>query len=103
VNHTNLTLNHKILTRGSVLDALDLCGAYFQCATGYYYGYYYLASITTTAMGCLPCLWPEKTQSEWVAVSHGLTFGDAYSCLAFARRSQWCCGSEPECCLRVDL
>ncbi len=76
VNHTNLTLSHKALTRGGVLDAPELCGAYFQCATGYY-----MASVTTTAMGCLPCQWPEKTQSEWVALSHGLTFGDAYSCL----------------------
>ena len=76
VNHTAMALSHQVLTRGGVLDAPGLCGAYFQCAVGYY-----LASVNATAMGCLPCQWPEASQAAWAAVSHGLTFGDAYSCL----------------------
>ena len=75
VNSTDLRVSHKRLTRGGILDAPDLCAAYFQCDVGYY-----LFQSSTRVLSCIPCVFPEAVQSSWVFVSRGLTFGDAYSC-----------------------
>ena len=56
------------------MDAPELCEAYFQCERGYYL-------TSTTGLTCEACLFPEARPTEWVALSQGLTFGDAYSCM----------------------
>lgn len=71
-----LAREHRSLTRGGVLDAPDLCSAYFECDVGYY-----LATLVTGALACLPCEFPEPSAAGRAFLSRGLTFGDRYSCL----------------------
>ena len=77
INATALAQSNKVLTRGGVLDAPELCGAYFDCAAGYYLD----GAGDQTQLVCRRCLLPEASASQWDVWSHGLTFGDAYSCL----------------------
>lgn len=77
VNKTLLSEGHRRLTRGGVLDAPELCDAYFQCGVGYFLN----SSASSTSITCEPCQWPEPSQVGYEAVSHGLTFGDKFSCV----------------------
>ena len=77
VNKTLLSAGHRRLTRGGVLDAPDLCDAYFQCGLGYYL----TSSALSTSIACEPCEWPESSQAGYEPMSHGLTFGDRFSCV----------------------
>lgn len=79
VNQTLLDAGHRRLTRGGVLDAPDLCAAYFECDVGYYL----TSSANQTSVTCEKCAFPEpdSSQSGFEAISHGLTFGDRYGCL----------------------
>ena len=77
INATTLAQQHMVLTRGGVIGAPQLCGAYFDCAVGYY-----LASTQDQSqLTCLPCLASEASAQAWAFWSHGMTFGDAFSCL----------------------
>jgi hypothetical protein len=77
VNQTSLAAQRRSLTRGGVLDAPDLCAAYFECYTGYYLS----ARSDNGALECLPCEFPEVSAAGRAFVSRGLTFGDKYSCM----------------------
>jgi hypothetical protein len=77
VNGTALAAQRRSLTRGGVLDAPDLCAAYFEC----YQGYYLATRADTGALECLPCEYPEASSGSRVFLSRGLTFGDKFSCL----------------------
>ncbi len=76
-NRTALALQKRILTRGGVLDAPELCESYFQCETGYYL----TSTGNGTRLSCERCVFPEPAGGAWMARSHGLTFGDAFSCM----------------------
>lgn len=76
VDLASLRREKKSLTRGGVLNAPDLCGAYFQCDAGYY-----LASNASGQLTCLACEYPELSGVGRAFVTRGLTFGDKYSCL----------------------
>lgn len=82
VDSAALALDHRSLTRGGVLDAPDLCSAYFECYTGYYLA----TQASTGGLTCLPCEFPEASAAGRAFVSRGLTFGDKYSCLYAALR-----------------
>jgi hypothetical protein len=75
LNATSLALSRKTVTRGGVLGSPGLCDAYFKCDTGFY------LSQSASSLQCLPCVFPEPSQAGWVFVSHGFTFGDAFSCV----------------------
>lgn len=77
LNATALAAAQVVLTRGGVLGAPALCAAYFQCAKGYYLQ----STQNNTALACGRCAVPEASASGWAFWSHGLTFGDAFSCL----------------------
>jgi hypothetical protein len=82
VNQTVLSAGHRRLTRGGVLDAPELCDAYFQCGVGYY-----LASpVSSAAISCEACEVPESSQAGYEFASHGLTFGDKFSCVYRAQK-----------------
>lgn len=77
VDFQSLAASNRALTRGGVLDAPDVCGAYFQCLTGYY-----LNSNTQTGdLSCSPCEFPEPSQTGFSFFTRGNTFGDKFSCL----------------------
>lgn len=77
INETLLQQGKQILTRGGVLDAPELCAAYFQCYTGYY-----LASTGSSGnLSCQACEFPDTSSVARVFLSHGLTYGDKFSCL----------------------
>ena len=82
-NATALGLQKRILTRGGVLDAPELCEAYFQCQTGYYL----TSTSDKTQLTCLPCTIPERNPGQWTMRSQGLTFGDAFSCMYAAEET----------------
>jgi len=76
LNYTALALERKIVTRGGVLDDPSSCAAYFQCEVGYY-----LSQGSGQSLSCSACVYPEESSAGRAFVSHGLTFGDQYSCM----------------------
>lgn len=83
VDEAALAAGRRSLTRGGVLDAPDLCAAYFEC----YVGFYLTSNPLTGVLSCQACVYPESTQTGKVFLSRGLTFGDKYSCLYANSRS----------------
>jgi len=77
LNQTLLDAGHRRLTRGGVLAAPELCAAYFECDVGYYL----TSSANQTSVTCEKCAFPEPDQAGFEVFSHGLTFGDKYSCM----------------------
>lgn len=77
VNATLLDQGKQIITRGGVLDAPELCAAYFQC----YDGYYLAPTGSAGNLTCQPCAFPDSSSVARVFLSHGLTYGDQFSCL----------------------
>lgn len=77
LNLTALAEGRRSLTRGGVLDAPELCAAYFKCDAGYYLA----TQASNGELACLPCSVPEPSQAGWAFLSRGLTFGDKFSCL----------------------
>lgn len=77
VNTTALAAQNRLLVTGGVLGTPALCDAYFECAVGYYL----TGGSNQTQYSCQPCLIAEGTPAAWRFWSHGLTFGDAFSCL----------------------
>lgn len=84
VNQTTLAAQRRSLTRGGVLDAPDLCAAYFECYTGYYLS----TRSDNGALECSPCEFSEASAAGRAFVSRGLTFGDKYSCMYATYRSR---------------
>jgi len=77
-----LKVNNRFLTRGGVLDAPDICGAYFQCLKGYYLN----SDSGTGVLSCSPCEFPEPSQLGYEFLTRGYTFGDKFSCLYTLQR-----------------
>lgn len=75
-NDTVMASLNRRVTRGGILDAPDLCSAYFECTLGFY-----LSLGSSQQLTCQPCQVPEPVPANWEIVSHGLTFGDKYSCV----------------------
>lgn len=75
VNETLLQQGRQTITRGGVLDAPDLCAAYFQCYSGFY-----LADVNGI-LTCQACEFPDYSADVRTFISPGLTYGDRYSCL----------------------
>lgn len=76
LNLAELAIERKIVTRGGILGVPTSCAAYFQCEKGYY-----LNQGSGQSLLCASCAFPERSSDGKIFVSHGLTFGDEYSCM----------------------
>ena len=81
VNATAAAAGHYQVYRGGVIDQPALCDAYFKCDVGYYPSSTALDAQGMSYPQCLPCQTPFTSQTPYVAVSAGMSYGDPYSCL----------------------